>query len=168
MTNDMTPLTAGRGLELTEFFEGRTTAWGLFEDRFGKVRRRFRIEIHGRWSDEQFLLEESFDFDDGEKDHRVWRISATKDGTFSATCPECIGTAIAHAATDSLTMAYAFRLKLKSRTIDVDCDDRFYRIDRDTVMNRTTMRKWGVKLGELSIFFQRPADQCAWRPVAVE
>ena len=54
-------------------------------------------------------------------------------------------------------MAYRFRLKLNAREIAVDFDDRIYRIEDGVAINRTTMSKWGIKLGELSLFFQRAA-----------
>ena len=32
---------------LEEYFLGQTSAYGLFEDRFGKVRRQFKVDITG-------------------------------------------------------------------------------------------------------------------------
>ena len=52
-------------------------------------------------------------------------------------------------------MSYRFRLKLKGREIVVAFDDRLYRMGDTTAVNRATMSKWGIKLGELSLFFQR-------------
>jgi hypothetical protein len=155
MASDMTPIVEDHAFELTEFFEGRTRARGLFADRFGTVRRRFTAELDGRWTDSQFLLEESFVFDDGETDHRLWRFSVAKAGSFTATCRECIGTAIGELAAGSATMSYRFRLQLKSRVLEVSIEDRFRRIDCDTVSSRASVRKWGVKLGELSVVFKR-------------
>ena len=34
-------------LNLFEFFKGETLAYGIFEDRFGKLRRQFRVKIKG-------------------------------------------------------------------------------------------------------------------------
>lgn len=52
-------------------------------------------------------------------------------------------------------MAYCFRLKLSSRQLVVRFNDRIYRMGDDTAINRATITKWGVRLGELSIFFKR-------------
>ena len=54
-------------------------------------------------------------------------------------------------------MTYRFRLKLDARAITVDFDDRIYRMSDGIAVNRATMSKWGVKLGEVSLFFQRKA-----------
>ena len=45
MPNDMSPLLGHDTFSLTSFLEGRTRAWGVFEDRFGRVKRRFEVEL---------------------------------------------------------------------------------------------------------------------------
>ena len=61
-------------LDLYEYFAGEIRAWGLFEDRFGRVRRQFQVDVEGRIEDGELVLEEDFLYDDGERDRRVWRI----------------------------------------------------------------------------------------------
>ena len=34
--------------DLTTFFDGKTVAYGIFEDRFGNLRRQFRVEIDAK------------------------------------------------------------------------------------------------------------------------
>ncbi len=147
--------------EFTTFFEGHTTAWGVFEDRFGHLRRRFQVEMVGAWRDQTFYLDEDFVYDTGETEHRTWRVKAGQDGAFSATCADCVGEARGLCASDSIRMAYRFRLKLNTRTLLVDFDDRVYPMGGGHAVNRAIMRKWGVKLGELSLFFQRHDGQSA-------
>ena len=64
-------------LVLEEYFTGRTEAWGLFEDRFGKLRRQFKVTIDGTWDGETLTLDERFKYEDGETDQRIWRIKKT-------------------------------------------------------------------------------------------
>lgn len=155
MANDMTPIGDGRFFELTSFLEGESRAWGIFEDRFGRVRRRIDVTMIGRWDGDVFRLDEHFVYDDGRREHRVWTVKPDGPGKFRATCDDCVGEAIGTCAADSIRMAYAFKLKLPSRTLVVDFDDRIYRMSATTAVNRATMRKWGIKLGELSLFFER-------------
>ena len=35
-------------LKLEDFFDGRSYAYGIFEDRFGNLKRQFRVQIDGR------------------------------------------------------------------------------------------------------------------------
>ncbi len=155
MPNDMSRIRVASHFELTSFLEGRTFAWGIFEDRFGRVRRRFTVEMVGRWQDRVFYLDERFTYDDGRRETRVWRVEPSDQGRFTATCADCVGIAQGESSADTIRMAYTFRLKLDGRKIDVSFDDRIYRVGEHVAVNRAIMRKWGVRLGEVSLFFRR-------------
>ncbi|MBS0242638.1 MAG: DUF3833 family protein, partial [Proteobacteria bacterium] len=71
------------------------------------------------------------------------------------TWPDCVGEAAGECADDSIRMSYRFRLKLEARELVVTFDDRLYRVSDTIAVNRAIMSKWGIKLGELSLFFQR-------------
>ena len=159
MPKEMTPsaiVPALQRFELTSFLNGRTRAWGVFEDRFGRLRRRFTVDMHGRWHGQVFILDERFVYDTGELETRTWQLTPLDNGRFRATSADCIGSAYGESNADSVRMSYRFRLKLKNREINVAFDDRIYRMGDTTAVNRATIRKWGIKLGELSLFFQRP------------
>ena len=156
MPQDTGP-TAGhaRLFELTTFLAGATRAWGIFEDRFGKLRRRFDVEMNGRWEGPVFILDERFTYDTGETENRTWRVEPFGDGRFRATCLDCVGEAEGRCDIDSIRMDYRFRLNLGGCELIVSFNDRIYRMSATQAVNRATMSKWGVKLGELSLFFHR-------------
>lgn len=147
--------------ELTSFLAGHTRAWGIFEDRFGRVRRRLAVEMHGRWQDDVFVLNERFVYDGTETEFRTWRVTDDGDGHFRGTCDDCVGEARGTCGPDSVRMSYRFRLKLESREIVVHFDDRLHRVGETMAVNRAIMSKWGVRLGELSLFFERLVDDGA-------
>lgn len=158
MPQNMTPSGEDQPMflfELTSFLEGHTRAWGVFEDRFGRVRRRLAVDMHGRWQDGTFVLDERFEYDCDTVEMRTWRVVPLGGGRFRASCPDCVGDAMGECTIDSVRMSYRFRLKLESGEIVVTFDDRLYRIGESIAVNRATMSKWGIKLGELSLFFQR-------------
>ncbi len=157
MATDMSPITEGQIFDLTEFFTGETRAWGVFEDRFGRVRRRFTVLIRGAWAGDTFVMTEDFVYDDGATEHRVWRLRRASACTFLATTEHCIGAAMVHCADATIIMRYKFNLQLKSKSVVVDFDDRIYRIDRRNAMNRATVSKWGIKIGEVTLFFAKTA-----------
>lgn len=161
MGNETMPVRDGSLFELTRFLDGRSFAWGVFEDRFGRVRRRFTVELMGKWQGDAFHLAEHFTYEDGSRETRVWRVVPTGGGHFTATCADCVGMARGSCDGDTIRMSYRFRLKLDTREINVDFDDRIYRIGDRIAVNRATMSKWGVKLGEASLFFQRDDAQAA-------
>ncbi len=153
--------------ELTTFLEGRTTAWGIFEDRFGRLRRRFSVEMHGAWQGGVFQLNERFVYDTGEAEVRTWIVTPRGSGRFTATCPDCIGVAVGECDDDRIRMRYRFRLQLSGSVMIVTFDDRIYRMGDDIAVNRAVMSKWGIKLGALSLFFHREPQPAENRSVPV-
>jgi len=69
-------------LLIEEYFAGETRAWGIFEDRFGRLRRQFTVDITGTWDGRELILDERFEYSDGELDRRVWTIEKTGEHTW--------------------------------------------------------------------------------------
>ncbi len=72
-------------LDIFHYFQGRTEAWGMVQDRSGKQLRRFHVEIDGDVVGDTLTLHERFVYDDGEKQQRVWRIRRTGDNRYQGT-----------------------------------------------------------------------------------
>ena len=45
---------------LMQFFEGNVEAWGIVEDRFGNLKRQFKVDMNGTIKDGVLTLEEDF------------------------------------------------------------------------------------------------------------
>ena len=67
-------------LALEQFFEGESVAYGIFEDRFGNLRRQFRVNLQGTVTGSRLVLDEQFLYEDGEKAQRVWTIDKLDSG----------------------------------------------------------------------------------------
>ena len=67
-------------LDLAEFFRGDSIAYGIFEDRFGNLRRQFRVNMTGTVEGDTLTLAEDFLYDDGERAERTWVIRKTGTG----------------------------------------------------------------------------------------
>jgi Protein of unknown function (DUF3833) len=167
-TSAALPPAEPEALDITRFLNGRTQARGFFEDRFGRVRREFSAVLNGTWEGAIFVLREDFQYSDGVNEQRVWRITPGDGGHFTATCADCIGVATGHGSAGSWHMRYKFRLKMKQRSLIVAFDDRVHRITADMAINKATVRKWGIRLGEVVLVFERLAHQnIAARPNAL-
>lgn len=162
MANDMSPTRLDRQFDLATFLEGHTRAWGIFEDRFGRLKRRFSVDMEGTWRDGHLELVENFSYDDGEIERRLWQIERGYGGSFTARSADCLGVARGRAGGDSATMSYGFKLKLKTRTVAVAFSDVFYRMDPAHMFNRAVVSKWGITLGVATIFFEKTSA----RPVS--
>jgi hypothetical protein len=147
--------------DLLKFLAGRLTARGVFEDRFGRLKRRFHVDIIGRWVGDELVVEESFIYDDGKTEQRTWRLRATGIGRFTASCPDCIGIARGEMSESGAAMTYDFRLPIKSANVVLNFADRFYPLGENRMLNRAIVSKWGVRVGELTISFEREPDEIA-------
>lgn len=143
---------------LEEYFEGRTRAWGIFQDRFGNLWRQFVVDIQGTWDGETLTLVEDFVYSDGETEQRIWRVRRTGEHTYEGTADGVVGIAQGRAYGNVVNWAYDFDLRVGDRTWRVHFDDWMFLQDNDVMINRATVTKWGFTLGEATIFFQRAAN----------
>ena len=147
---------------LEKYFHGKTRAWGLFEDRFGNVRRQFVVDINGNWDGTILTLDEDFVFDDGEKDFRQWRIKKLNDGTYEGRADDVIGTAKGIASGNSLHWSYVLDLKRDGdSSIKVKLDDWMFLQTGGVLLNRARMSKFGIELGQITISFKKIEDEAA-------
>lgn len=148
-------------LVLEDYFQGTTEAWGIFEDRFGNLRREFRVTIDGNWDGRELVLDERFDYADGEKDRRVWRITKTAEGSYEGRADDVIGTALGRAVGNALTWTYDVDLKMGKRSLRVTFDDWMFLQPGGVLMNRARVSKFGIKLGEVTIVFVKQEKDLA-------
>jgi hypothetical protein len=146
-------------LSLAEFFEGETIAYGIFEDRFGQLKRQFRVHIDGRTEQGRLILDEQFLYDDGEQAQRIWTITAsqTDDGitVYNGRADDVTGTATGRAAGNVLSWSYDIELAIGDNDIEVRFDDFIYQMSDNLAINRAHVTKWGVELGTVTLVFLR-------------
>jgi hypothetical protein len=144
-------------LVLEEYFLGQTKAWGIFEDRFGRLRRSFVVDITGTWDEEKQLLtlEEDFLYDDGETDQRVWEVTKLGPHRYNGRAADVVGVAEGKIYGNALNWKYDIDLKTKDSSLRVTFNDWMFLQDEETLINRAKVTKWGILVGEVSIFFRK-------------
>ena len=145
-------------LVLEEFFEGKTRAWGVFEDRFGNLRAQFTVDIKGTWKDQTLTLEEDFVYASGREDRRVWSIIKQPDGRYEGRADDVIGVAAGHAAGNAFNWVYLMDLPVGNRTFRVRFNDWMWLQKSGALINRARVTKFGVEIGQVSIFFLKGSD----------
>ncbi len=140
---------------LFEFFEGKTKAWGMVQDYSGKQIRRFEADIVGTIEGEQLTLDEDFVYDDGETQTRQWVIEKNADGSYTGRAGDVIGEAKGREQGNALNWHYVLRVKTKDGEIDLSMDDWMYRQDQKHAFNKVKMKKFGIEVGEITLFFQK-------------
>lgn len=142
-------------LDLRQFFTGKIMAWGQVQDRHGKVIKRFTVDMLGTWKGNEGRLEEYFIFDDGAKQTRIWHITALPDGHYRGRANDVVGEAKGRAQGPALHWSYTLALPVEGKIWQVKFDDWMYQHDANIMMNRAVMSKYGVRLGEITLFFRK-------------
>ncbi len=160
-------------LVLSDYLKGHLKAEGLFKDRAGAVVRRFTVDMKGTWSgqegqegQEEGTLDEHFVYQDhahqGDLQQRIWhlkRIPSEPGVTrFEGRADDVVGVAQGELAGNTLHWHYRLNLPVDGRLIEVDMDDWMYLMTPKLMLNHAVMSKWGVKLGEVQIVFDKLAD----------
>ncbi len=138
-----------------KFFNGQLTAHGIVKDRSGQVIRYFSANIKAYWVDGIGTLDESFVFDDGERQTRVWKLKPNADGTYVATAGDVIGEGKMKVAGNSLFLDYVLRIPYGDGTVDLRIDDRMYLVSDKVLLNESVMTKWGFKVGQITLVIEK-------------
>lgn len=144
--------------KVESYFNGSLQAQGIVLDRSGTVTRRFSVEMLGSWSDNQGRLEEWFVFDDGEKTTRTWVITKQADGSYTGRAEDIADTAIGESNGIALHWDYQLDLKVDGKEYRVTFDDWLYQLDSKVVINRSYIKKWGFKVGEVILVINKKAS----------
>ncbi|WP_336367864.1 DUF3833 domain-containing protein [Marinobacter sp. C2H3] len=139
----------------SEFFQGSLSARGVVKDYSGEVIRTFDATIKASWDDQGVgTLNEEFHFDDGEVQTRVWTLTPKGKG-YQATAGDVVEPGVMRWQGNAINMNYVLRVAYGDGTLDLRMDDWMYLVTPDTVINQTTMSKWGVDVGELVLVIQK-------------
>ena len=161
------------GLDLAKFFAGDSVAYGIFEDRFGNLRRQFRVNMTGTVEGDTLTLVEHFLYDDGERADRTWviRRTGTDDRgivSYEGTAADVTGTARGRVAGNALNWEYDVVLNMSGSEVKVHFDDWIYRQDEDVAINRAFISKFGIEIGSVTIVFLRGDTAAAVGPLDLE
>jgi len=141
--------------DLFEYFQGHSTAWGMVQDYTSKQTRRFEVKIEGSVEGNTLTLVEDFVFSDGETSQRIWTIERMGAGLYQGSADDIIGVATGREVGNALQWQYDFELVMDDSTIVVAFDDWLFRQDEKHVFNLTKIKKFGIEVGRITLFFQK-------------
>lgn len=142
-------------LDLQRFFSQPVKAWGMFQKRSGEVAKRFEVNIVSRREGNNLILDERFLYSDGTRQRRVWTLTPEGEGRWSGRAADVVGVAQGQVAGNTLHWRYRLNLPVDDSTYVMSMDDWMYLMDEDTLINRTSMSKFGVEVGQVTLFFRR-------------
>ncbi|MBP2160373.1 MULTISPECIES: DUF3833 domain-containing protein [Asticcacaulis] len=146
----------GPAFVLEDYFAGETRAYGVFEDRSGKVTRTFTVVTRGTARADGFTLDERFLWSDGERQSRTWTFTKAPDGSYRGTAGDVQGIAMLETRGDAMRLRYLLKLPNKGGSVDVRFDDWSHLVADGVAINRADVSKFGVSLGRVTLAFVKP------------
>lgn len=138
------------------YFTGPVHSWGVIESRNGTPKTRLTATLDGRLEGDILILTQDFTFDDGRKQRRVWQLRRIDAHRYDATADDVIGVATGHAYGNSFNWDYTLQLKPGNPLSRVRMHHWMYLAgDGRTLINRVTIRRFGVQVGGTTEYFQR-------------
>jgi len=142
-------------LDLSTYFNGVLDAQGVFTDRSGKVVKRFTVVMNCSWQGADGVLDEDFTYSDGTQQKRVWRLKKLADGKFTGRADDVVGEALGESRGNAFHWTYTMSLPVDGSVYQVDFDDWMYLMTDRVMLNKATMSKFGVRLGEVTLSFTK-------------
>ena len=150
-------------LDMRSYFNGIVDAYGVFTDRSGKVVKRFTVVMNCSWQgapgQEEGVLDEDFLYSDGSKQKRIWRLKRQSgtgaQGRYIGRADDVVGEAVGEEQGNAFYWTYTLSLPVDGRVIEVRFDDWMYLMNDRVMLNKATMSKWGVYLGEVTLSFAK-------------
>lgn len=141
---------------LEGFFVGKTVGKGAFTSAIAGVNRPLTVITNGRWDGKTLVLREDFFFADGEKDVKTWRFTKTAPSVYEGTREDVIGKADIRQVGNTVQLRYSADVRSKDGSVTrLDFADTIAPIDRKSVLNKATVSKFGVPIGDITITFTR-------------
>jgi hypothetical protein len=140
-------------LDLRSYFNGTLDAYGVFTDRSGAVVKRFTVVMRCTWTGEDGVLDEDFTYSDGTTQKRIWRLKHLGNGRYSGTADDVVGSALGETQGNSFRWGYTLALPVDGSVWNVEFDDWMYLMDQRVMLNKATMSKFGIRLGEVTLSF---------------
>ena len=142
-------------LIIENYLSGNVKAWGILQNRSGKVLRQFSADLNGKWDGKQLILDEKFNWNDGEIQTRQWKINKVDEHYYEGTAEDVVGTAKGYSYGPAFKFEYVLLVPIKGKQIKIKFDDWIFKQDDKIAINRAKMTKFGFTVGELTVMFSK-------------
>ncbi|RYH08146.1 DUF3833 domain-containing protein [Tropicimonas sp. IMCC6043] len=130
----------------------------------GRMTSSFVARMHGEWDGDSGTLTEDFVYSSGVTMQRKWNLTMGPGKTFVAKADDIEGSGQGVISGSTVMLRYRIRLPEESGGHVLDTTDWMYLMGDGTIMNRSEMRKFGIKVAEL-IASMRPDSATSHRSV---
>ncbi|MCK0141093.1 DUF3833 domain-containing protein [Aliiroseovarius sp. F20344] len=134
---------------LKTHLSGPILSEGLIYGPTGKVTNSFVAKMVGEWDGDTGTLSEDFTYSNGKQQSRKWFLKMGEGNTFTATADDIIGEARGIVSGSTIKMEYTIVLPEEAGGHSLSVTDWLYLTENGVIMNKSEMRKFGIKVAEL-------------------
>ncbi|MGB7316658.1 MAG: DUF3833 domain-containing protein [Planktotalea sp.] len=148
---------AGTGpqFDLKTHLSGEILSEGLIFGPNGKMTNSFVAKMIGEWDGDTGTLSEEFTYSNGRTQSRKWFLTLGPDNTFTATADDLVGEAQGVISGATVQLKYEIILPQDAGGHTLQATDWMYLTSNGTIMNKSEMRKFGLKVAELVATMRR-------------
>ncbi|CAN1539839.1 Protein of unknown function DUF3833 [Paracoccaceae bacterium] len=136
-------------MDIRKVLSGPIASEGVIFGPTGQMTSRFVARMEGTWAGNHGTLAEDFHYANGTTQQRLWTLGVAADGTITGTAPDIIGTARGRQSGATVQMTYRIQLPDDAGGHVLDVVDWMYLMPNGTILNKSEMRKFGIKVAEL-------------------
>lgn len=140
---------SGPRFDVATHLNGPIVCEGVIFGPRGRVESRFVARMKGNWTELAGTLDEDFTYSTGTTQHRQWRLRIVGENRFVAEADDIVGQAMGEISGASARMTYRIRLPDQAGGHVLAVTDWLYLTANGTIINRSQMRKCGIKVAEL-------------------
>ena len=140
-------------LIIEDYLSGNVKAWGILQNRSGKVTRQFSANLDGKWDGKQLILDEKFNWSDGEVQTRQWKINKIDEHNYEGTAGDVVGIARGFSYGPAFKFEYVLLVPVKGKEIKITFDDWIFKQSDTIAINRAKMTKFGFRVADLTVVF---------------
>lgn len=144
--------------DIRERFNGPIACEGVIYGPTGRVTSRFVADFEASWDGNVGTMTETFHYDSGNTQKRVWTLTLGNDGGIKAEAPDVIGVGTGRQEGSAVSLNYRIKLADEAGGYVLDTRDWMYLMANGSIMNRSQFRKFGIKVAEL-VATMRPKNQ---------
>lgn len=142
-------------LDVQAFLNGKISGYGVVEDYNANITRRFNFSGIAKWHGNDGEFDEKIVYSDGKEESRIWTITKLSESSYEATTPDVIGKALISVAGNAMNWKYTMNIKVDDSVYKINFDDWMYLMPDGQLINRNYFKKFGVTVGELTLFMQK-------------
>lgn len=148
---------AGRPLfDPTNFFTGRTSSFGVMENRSGRPKQVVRTETTGRWEGDTLRLEQDLWLSESKPQHRSWRIRKLDAHRYEGTANDIVGTVRGEAYGNAFHWSFTLALSPGNPLANVRMSQWMYlQPDGKTMVNHSTITKFSIVVAQVTEQFRK-------------